>query len=50
MWLAEAVEVLNATVREVGAKYEKGCKFLSSDLSNVIEVRSCRKGKETREG
>ena len=50
MSLAEAVEVLNATVKEAGAKYEKGCKLLSSDLSNVIEVRSCHKGKETRDG
>ena len=50
MSLAEAVEVLNATVNEVGAKYEKGCELLSTDLSNVVEVRSCRRGKETRGG
>ena len=50
MSLAEAVEVRNATVNEVGAKYEIGCESLSNDLSNVVEVRSCRRGKETRGG
>ena len=47
---AEAVEVLNATVNEVDAKYEKGCELLSTDLSNVVEIRSCWRGKETRGG
>ena len=32
------------------AKYEKGCELLSIDLSNVVEIRSCRRGKETRGG
>ena len=50
MSLAEAVEVPNATVKEVGAKYEKGCDKHSTDFSNVVEVRSCRKGKDTRDG
>ena len=42
MSLAGAGEVLNTTVNEAGAKYEKGCELLSTDLSNEVEVRFSR--------